>query len=163
MCESLSLSLSLSLSPAHLSHTLFWPWCHNSWPSAPRNSTFFCGDRWKLLKVFGTTEVVDTATQNQCKDALRALQPHTLLSPACARERDRSLAPNTQRVRACGHCVQPNWWSRHTDPSLLGVDRYPPPNGERDYRRLKPADEVKSKVLHVPLALTRRRGAAKVK
>ena len=45
----------------------------------------------------------------------------------------------------------------------MGVDRQAPPNGETDHRRLKPADEVKSKVLHVPWALTRRHGATKVK
>ena len=41
----------------------------------------------------------------------------------------------------------------------MEVERYAPPDGETDYRRLKPADEVKSKVLQVPWALGRRHGA----
>ena len=45
----------------------------------------------------------------------------------------------------------------------MGVERWAPPNKETDNRRLKPADEVKNKVLHVPRALAKRRGAVKAK
>ena len=90
-------------------------------------------------------------TQNLSKDALRALQLYTLLSPARVRERDRSLAPNPPEGQGP---FLPNWWSVYITPSTPGADE-PPPDGSQTFVGLTPAREARRLALMVPWALTR--------
>ena len=66
----------------------------------------------------------------------RCTQPCILLSPARARERDRSLAPKPQRIRACGHLYTATLVVSIHNPINAGSRRQPPPDGESDHRGL---------------------------
>ena len=83
-----------------------------------------------------------TATQSEfalnCYAGVsRGQLPYALLSwRVPERERTVPSLPKPQTVRACGHCTLSNWWSRYTDPSPMGVERWAPPNGESGLRRL---------------------------